>query len=163
VDGFALTSKVEGKSPNTITFYKGILDRFIWYLTEYNVSEVNPMVIREFLGYLISTDKRWGSENSRATRKVGYVTVQRYYTGLKVFFNWCLNEQYIEYSPMDTLKKPKAPKKVVKAVAPEDISSLLGILNSRDFNSIRNKAILLLALDTGLRLSEIASIKLSDI
>jgi len=94
---------------------------------------------------------------------VGYVTVQRYYTGLKVFFNWCLNEQYIEYSPMDTLKKPKAPKKIVKAVAPEDISHLLGILNGRDFNSIRNKAIFLLALDTGLRLSEIASIRLFDI
>ena len=64
---------------------------------------------------------------------------------------------------MDTLKKPKAPKKVVKAIAPEDVTRLLNVLNGRDFNSIRNKAILLLALDTGLRLSEIASIKLSDI
>jgi len=71
VDGFTLTCKVEGKSTSTITFYKGILDRFIWYLNEFNLKEVNPMVIREFLGYLISTDKRWGSENSRATRKVG--------------------------------------------------------------------------------------------
>ncbi len=64
---------------------------------------------------------------------------------------------------MDTLKKPKTPKKIVKAVAPEDISRMLCILNGRDFNSIRNKATLLLALDTGLRLSEIVSIKLSDI
>lgn len=64
---------------------------------------------------------------------------------------------------METLKKPKAPKKVVKAISPEDITCLLGILNGRDFNSVRNKAILLLVLDTGLRLSEIASLKVSDI
>jgi hypothetical protein len=35
VEGFLLTCNVEGKSPNTITFYKGILERFPWYLNEF--------------------------------------------------------------------------------------------------------------------------------
>jgi site-specific recombinase XerD len=135
---------------------RGILDRFLWYLREFNVEYVNSMTIRGFLGYILSTDNRWGSTNSRANKKAGHTTTQRYYTGLKVFFNWCVNEGYIESSPMDTLKKPKAPKKIVKAVSPQDITNMLAVLNGRDFKSIRNKAILLVALDTGLRLSELS-------
>jgi site-specific recombinase XerD len=163
IEGFLLTCRVEGKSPNTVTFYKGILERFTWYINEFGVHEISPMAIRSFLGYIHSTERRWGSYNSRATKRVGQVTIQRYYTGLKAFFNWCVAEDYLNTSPMSTLKKPKAPKKVVKAVTPEDITKLLNALNGRDFNSIRNKALLLMALDTGLRLSEITNLKLSDI
>ena len=76
VDGFVLTCTVEGKSPSTVKFYKGILEKFIWYLNEFDIHEVNPMVIRGFLGYILSTDKRWGSTNSRANRRVGNVTAQ---------------------------------------------------------------------------------------
>ncbi|MFC1958566.1 tyrosine-type recombinase/integrase [Chloroflexota bacterium] len=163
IDGFILTCQVEGKSPNTVTFYKGILDRYTWYLNEFNLDEVTPMTIRSFLGYIQSTEHRWGSNNSRANRKAGQVTVQRYYTGLKVFFNWCVVEDYLVTSPMATLKKPKAPKKVVKAISAQDITKLLSAVNGRDFNSIRNKAVLLIALDSGLRLSEITNLKLSDV
>ena len=67
------------------------------------------MTVRCFLGYLQSTEHRWGSDNSRAKRPVGQVTVQRYYTGQKVFFNWAVAEGYIAGSPMLTLKKPKTP------------------------------------------------------
>ncbi|MFC1893331.1 tyrosine-type recombinase/integrase [Chloroflexota bacterium] len=163
IEGFLLTCRVEGKSPNTVTFYKGILDRFTWYLNEYSIYEITPMAIRSFLGYIQSTEHRWGSHNSRATKKAGQVTIQRYYTGVKVFVNWCVTEGYMDTSPMTTLKKPKAPKKVVKAITPEDTNRLLNALNGKDFNSMRNKALLLLALDTGLRLSEITNLKLSDI
>jgi len=55
INGFVLTCRVEGKSPNTVTFYKGILDRFAWYLKEFNIAEVNPITIRSFVGYIQST------------------------------------------------------------------------------------------------------------
>ncbi|MHA1971573.1 MAG: tyrosine-type recombinase/integrase [Candidatus Hodarchaeales archaeon] len=163
VEGFLLTCTVEGKSPNTVTFYKGILNNFFWYLNEFNFTIVSPMVIRQFLSYILTTDNRWGSDNSRATKKASQVTVQRYYTGLKVFFNWCINENYIDISPMANLKKPKAPKKVIKAISPQDVASLIALLKGRDFKSIRNRAILLTALDTGLRLSELCSLRVTDV
>jgi len=164
IDGFLLTCRVEGKSTATVKFYEGILRRFAWYLNQFGISIISPMVIRGFLGYIQSTEQRWGSNNSRATKKAGPVTLQRYYTGLKVFFNWCIQERYIEESPMVTLKKPKAPKKVVKALTPQEINMLLNSLKGRrDFNSVRNRAIVLLGLDTGLRLSEITNLNLLDL
>jgi site-specific recombinase XerD len=137
VDGFLLTCRIEGKSPKTIVYYKGILDRFTWFLNENCVKEINTSVIRSFLGYVQSTEHRWGSNNSRANCKVKQITVKRYYMGLKVFFNWCLNEGYMENSPLATLKKPKAPKKIVKAVCPADIEKLLRHTKGRDFYSTR--------------------------
>jgi len=138
------------------------LERFLWYLNKFGVREVTPMSIREFLGYVQSTEHRWGSDNPRANRKASQTTVQRYYSALKVFFNWSVAEGDIETSPMAALKKPKAPKKVVEAIQPTDVTRLLSAVNGRDYNSIRNKAILLLALDSGLRLSEITGLRISD-
>ena len=64
---------------------------------------------------------------------------------------------------MATVKKPKLQHKTVKGLEPEIIKTLLNVFNGRSFNDIRNKAILLMFLDTGLRLSELVGLNLSDI
>jgi len=51
----------------------------------------------------------------------------------------------------------------MKAVPLEDIQKLLAEFNHRDFKSIRNKSIILVLLDTGLRVSECANLKLHDV
>jgi integrase/recombinase XerC len=121
------------------------------------------MVIRGFLGYLQSTEHRWGSSNSRAKRKAGQVTLQRYYTALKVFFNWCLSEGYIDTSLMNMVRKPEATSKMIRGLNTDEISILLNAVKGRDFDSVRNRALLLLVLDSGLRLSELANLKSNDV
>jgi len=119
-----LACRVEGKSPKTVDFYEGILRRFTWYLAQSIVDHVEPMTVRSFLGYVQTSEHRWGSQNPQANKKASQTTVQRYYTGLKVFFNWCVAEDYIETSPMATVKKPRAPKKLVEAISPQDIATV---------------------------------------
>ncbi|HEX76085.1 MAG TPA: site-specific integrase [Dehalococcoidia bacterium] len=51
----------------------------------------------------------------------------------------------------------------MKAVSIQDIEKLLACLNHRGFESVRNKAIVLMLLDAGLRVSECAGLKLQDV
>jgi len=68
VRGYLLTHQTEGSSPNTIEYYRGILDRFLWYATTADWVDdarlLNEWHIREFLGYVGTEINRWAKEGS---------------------------------------------------------------------------------------------------
>ncbi len=163
IEGFLLSCKVENKSPATISFYKNILDKFQWYLQKFGVENIDATAIRSFLGYLKETNSRWDSNNTRANRPVCAYTVHRYYTGLSALFRWAIDEGMIETNPMVTIRKPRFQRKIIKGLEPEICNKLLGSFNGKDIENYRNKAIVYMFLDTGLRLSELTNLRMSDI
>ena len=163
IAGFLLSCKVENKSSATISFYKNILDKFQWFLNKYGIDEMNAMTIRKFLGYLKDSPNRWDSKNKRANRPVCAYTVDRYYTGLSALFRWALDEGMIDTNPMVTIRKPRFQRKIIKGLEPEVCHKFLGSFNGKSLDKYRNKAIVYMFLDTGLRLAELANLKLSDI
>ncbi|MBA7698769.1 Tyrosine recombinase XerD [subsurface metagenome] len=64
---------------------------------------------------------------------------------------------------MATFRAPKVPKKVIVPFTTEHIRRLLLLCNDRKFLGARNRAIILMFLDTGLRLSELANIQIKDV
>jgi site-specific recombinase XerD len=111
IEGFLLSCRVENKSPATVSFYKNILDKFQWFLKKYGINTINSISIRSFLAYVKDSENRWDSVNARANKKVAPYTLERYYTGLSALFRWSMEEGLIEVNPMQTIKKPKVPRK----------------------------------------------------
>jgi len=165
ISGFLLDCTIRGLSPRTIEFYGDNLRRFLWWLRQNHLPEsinaLTSQIIKAFVGYIQSESSRWQSTNPMSNRKVSITTCVRYLTCIKVFCQWCIAEGYIGVNPA-SLIKIKEPKKIMKAVPLEDIQKLLAEFNHRDFKSVRNKAIILVLLDTGLRVSECANLKLQD-
>lgn len=175
VKGFVLTQRTDCKSPRTTQYYESNLRRFLWYAEQQkwpdDVCMITEWHIREFLAYTGEEGNRWGlsgngSESSRS--KATYCTVHHYYCVLKAFFNWCVREGFISESPLTKIKL-KAPRlNVVQPYSNQDILRLIEVCdydcknNARLLGS-RNKAIVLMLLDTGLRASELANIKLDEI
>jgi len=141
--------------------------KFLWWLDQNGLAKdvhaVTSQTIRAFLAYVKDNKFRWNSSNPRAQREVCQTTVERYHACLKAFWNWLIREEIAHDSPVNKVKVAKPLRKVMKAIEPEDMQKLLAALNGRDFESVRNKAILLLLLDTGLRVSECANLKLADL
>jgi site-specific recombinase XerD len=87
---------------------------------------------------------------------------------LKAFFNWCVREGFIQESPLAKIKLKNPKLNVVQPYSKQDILKLLEICdydykNKEKFLGSRNKAIILMFLDTGLRASELANIKRDEI
>ncbi|MFC1983779.1 tyrosine-type recombinase/integrase, partial [Chloroflexota bacterium] len=162
-EGFLLSCKVENKSLKTISFYKNILDKFEWFLGKQGIETIDATAIRRFLGYLKDTTNRWDSSNTRANRPVSPITVRSYYTGLSALFTWSMEEELIETNPMANVKKPQLPHKTVKGLEPDIIHELVNSIDGKDLQALRNKAIFYIFLDTGLRLSELTNLTMSDI
>jgi integrase/recombinase XerC len=173
--GFVLTQRTDYKSPRTIEYYDGSLRRFLWYLKTHELPDdariINEWHIREFFAYVQTGTNRWGLQGngSETSRHVAtYCTVHHYYCVLKAFFNWCVREDYLKESPLNKIKLANPKLNVIQPYTMQEIEKLLAVCeldfrNNAKFIGSRNKAIILMLFDSGLRVSELAGIKIEDI
>ncbi len=64
---------------------------------------------------------------------------------------------------MERMHPPRVPRQVIKPFTPEDVRKMLVVLGENNFRGYRNRALVLTFLDTGLRLSELAAVQLTNI
>jgi len=175
VKGYLLTHQTEGSSPHTVEYYRGILNRFLWYAAREGWSDdarlLNEWHIREFLGYVGTEVKRWAKEGNgseSSSRRVSLRTLHHYYGALRAFFNWVVKEGFLAVSPLTMVKVPKPKPRVIQPYSSEQIKKMLQVCefdcqHNAKFLGSRDRAIILILLDSGLRLSELANMKLQDI
>lgn len=152
LEAFILSCRVDGLSPETIKNYRYQLTAFVRFCSMAGVAtpaQVTANHIRLFLLKLRETNNP--------------VSVMDYHKSIKRFFNWLVGEGIIKDSPMQVIKSPRIPQTIVKPFSHQDIENLLLLCSSNSFLDARNKAMVLVFLDTGLRLSELAAIQLVDI
>ncbi|MFC1966843.1 tyrosine-type recombinase/integrase [Chloroflexota bacterium] len=162
IQGFKLSCQTEGKSPKTIEWYTTFLRRFLAFLLLSNyptdAAQINKEVIRAFILYLQKEAK-----TPRSNEPLSPATVQGYVRTLKVFFSWMVKEDYLADSPTAKIPVPKAPVKVINTFSHEQIGELAQACYKSNGNGYRNLTILLLLLDSGIRVSELVHIDLTDI
>jgi len=175
VNGFVLTKQTEGKSPRTVEFYSENLKRFMWYASKQDWPDDIRMLtewhIREFLGYIANEKCRWGLEGNgseTSQSKASHTTVHHYFVVLANFFGWVVREGFLKESPTAKIKVAKPKTKVIKPYTYEEISRMLTVCDkdyerNAKFLGSRNKAIILVLLDAGVRLSELIGMMIEDV
>ena len=175
INGFVLTKQTDGKSPRTVEFYAENLKRFLWFAQQKtwpdDIRMLTEWNIREFLGYVANETNRWGLKGNGAEparRKVTHTTVHHYYVCLANFFGWITREGFLKDNPLDKIRVTKPKDKVIKPYTYEDIARMLAVCDmdyesNAKFLGSRNRAIVLVLLDSGVRLSELTGMKLQDV
>lgn len=85
------------------------------------------------------------------------------YRSLRRFFNWLVAEELIDKSPMIGMVQPNVPEQPVPVITDEELAALLKVTAGKDFDSRRDHAIFRVLADTGVRLGELAGMKLTDV
>lgn len=85
------------------------------------------------------------------------------FRALQQFWKWAVEEDEVPSSPMAKLRKPIVPEEPPAVLTDSQIASLLAACQGKGFVDRRDLAILRLLLDTGMRRSEVAGLKLSDV
>jgi integrase/recombinase XerC/integrase/recombinase XerD len=79
---------------------------------------------------------------------------------LRAFFNWAKRQNYILQSPV-TVSPPKLPESVIPVFSEKDVQAMLQCCNTA--SAVRDRAVILTLYDTGMRVGELATMKLDDI
>lgn len=150
-DEFIAEQEFRGNTPKTLAYYEGSKRSFLRFIDGNTpIEEVNKQTIREYHKFL-------------AARKLSSSSVQTYLRSLRTMFTWCYNEELIESSSAADYKLPKAKRKVPDVLTKEEINTLFDSFNCRDLTQLRNYCICALMLDSGLRMNEVITLKLSAI
>ena len=142
-----------GLSDNSIKSYDYDLILFKKFLiaNKINDSPLNckPETIKNYL-YKSFSDKK-------------SISQARSISAIKSFFNYLIFEGYIKDSPISNIESPKQEKKLPKVLTEEEIKKLINSIDlNHDFGQ-RNKTIIEILYGTGIRVSELINLKLSNI
>ena len=167
-ESYALCLSTEGKSTKTITWYTANLKRFAQFLGDNNlqdsVTDIGKEEARRFISYLQTEVTRWESSSTiHDDGRLSAYSVQGYARTIKAFWSWLMDEGYITHNPMTSLKLPKTPRKVISTFSQEQVQKILGAIDKRSSHGFRNYTMILLFLDTGMRLSELIGLQMDDI
>ncbi len=91
------------------------------------------------------------------------VSASNRHRSLRQFFKWLEDEGEVKDSPMARMKPPTVPETPPPVLNDDDLHRLLAACEGRDFDARRDRAVLLLLLDTGIRLGELAGLRVDDI
>jgi site-specific recombinase XerD len=153
-------------SPKTLQWHQTALGLLRTFLEqERGVTLVGEVDAADLSAWFASLRKAPGSHGKpRAER-----TVQTYARSARAFLHWLVHREILERSPFDKLSLPKVGKPLIRIIEPEEFERLLlactppgemGPLADRA--AARNRAILWLLYDTGIRLAELCNLRLED-
>jgi integrase/recombinase XerC len=151
LQGFLLSCRVDGLSPRTLADYEYKIGAFVVFCSGIGVNDPKRVTASEVRQFLLKLQEKGAP-----------ASVAGYYKCVKRFFNWMVEEKVLKQSPMARIRPPRVPQKVVMPFSVEHVRRLLLLCDDRRFIGARNRAIVLVFLDTGLRLSEMAGIQLPD-
>jgi len=137
-------------SPHTLRAYQSDLSQFEKFIDQQKIriKKVDHKLLREYLLFLGNS-----SQNK---------TIQRKFATIRALFKFLILQKICKNNPAISIETPKVGKRLPKFLDENEIIKLLGAPSSC-LSGLRDKAILEILYGTGIRLSELANLKLSDI
>jgi integrase/recombinase XerD len=140
----------KGLSPNTLDAYQRDVRRC---LDHFKTAPPDRITRKDLLGFLLKIQD--GGVSSRS--------VARTISSLRAFFRFLLMEKIIQEDPTDLLESPRGWLKPPKTLNQKEVENLLNLPKGNDPVGVRDDAMIELLYATGLRVSELASLKLDSI
>lgn len=176
VEMFLDACEMKGLSTKTVGSYEQTLRLFVQHLDKNEIvdtEDVTHLAIQGYLRELRTRGKYTTTPNDKCNnypeqrsdygRPLSDVTINNYLRNLRVFFNWCVEEDIIRKSPVRRGDFPKVERKPLEFISDEDFKQLLKAMDNSKFSEYRDSVIMQLLLDTGMRISECLLIQTSDL
>lgn len=146
-------TNVKRASKNTIASYRRDLIKLNNYLTDIGCTDIFQVTSTNLNSYILMIEKQGMST----------ATVSRNIASIKAFCLYLLKQGIIKDDPSDMLKPPKIEKKAPMVLTVEEVNLLLEQPNGTTPKEVRDKAMLEMLYATGIRVSELISLKVKDV
>lgn len=145
--------KVKNASGSTIESYQRDLKRLVVFLRGKGVEELEDVTPTMLNSYILFLEREGFST----------ATVSRNVASIKAFFHYVAEFHVVSADPTKTIKAPHIDKKLPEVMTVSEVESLLNAPNPGTDKGIRDKAMLELLYATGMRVTELISVQVSDV
>ena len=157
IDDFQLEQKIGGRKKHYIELCTYKLNRWKDFMnSEYQideVEEVKPIHIKKYIQLC---------QNSGLEKNI---TINGSIATLRVFFQYLVDEEYLDEfeNPIRRIKNLKEDKTVIVTFNDDEVKRILNDVKEETYSNLRDKLILILLFDSGIRVSELCDIKVNDV
>jgi len=170
IELYLATLATEGKSPRYLEWLRDRLRYFTNHLHKEvgDVFHLQDLTVEHGRGYLrelMGREVKYSCHPMHVARQ-GKLAIQYIHgcgRAVRSFSSWAYEEGYLEENIMQRLKLPKLPSTQPEPLNEEEIRRVLGVCLDSTLERLRNFAMLMLFMDTGLRLNEVITLKQSHI
>ena len=153
IDEFMQHILVErGLARNTKDAYERDLLKYTRYLITHRMGQIKKVDRRHITNYLLSLKEKGMASNS----------ISRNLAAVKMFHRYLLRERILEHDITSVIDTPRVWKRIPGYLSMKEVDDLLGAPRSDKRLERRDKAILEMFYATGMRVSEIANVKIGD-
>jgi len=169
VDLFLSDVRTRRVSEHTIISYTYALRMLVGLLETLcavtELEQVTVVHLRQCVEYLLTNPVPVVKSHRTPDNGITFAisTIRTHIRVWKVFFNWCYQEELIDKNPVLRLKAPRADKRIIPAFTDEQVEKMLGCFDLSTDMGFRDYLIILLLLDTGIRLSEVAGLDVASV
>jgi integrase/recombinase XerD len=142
-----------GLSINTRKAYADDIGQFLGDLALKGVSSLNQVSRKQILDHLMAMKAKGMSTNS----------ISRHLVSIKVFFRYLQQEGLLDRNVTDTMDSPKLWKILPDTLSEKEVDQLLAVPDMHTPLGMRDRAMLELLYATGLRVSELGNLQLTDL
>lgn len=141
-------------SPKTLAYYRHHLGSMVNHLDARGLRLLLEITKDDLRGWLDAEQRRGIAASS----------IGKHHAAASTFFRWCEDRDYIEFSPMRKVRRPRLPQRVVTGFDREQCKRLVEFSGKAGgWLAYRDRAIVLFLLDTGARANELLSLRAADI
>ncbi|MCI9314432.1 MAG: site-specific tyrosine recombinase XerD [Lachnospiraceae bacterium] len=149
----AYLHNVKNTSTNTEMSYKRDLEKVQHFMAERGIHETAEVSKQDLEGYVKYLEDS----------KFAAATVSRNIASIKAFYHYMVHENIIAEDISEELKAPKIEKKIPEIMSPDEVVRLLEQPSGNTHKEIRDKAMLELLYATGIRVTELITLRISDV
>lgn len=149
----AYLHNVKNTSTNTEMSYKRDLEKVQHFMAERGIHETAEVSKQDLEGYVKYLEDG----------KFAAATVSRNIASIKAFYHYMVHENIIAEDISEELKAPKIEKKIPEIMSPDEVVRLLEQPSGNTHKEIRDKAMLELLYATGIRVTELITLRISDV
>jgi len=173
IEGYTIAKLADGFSENTINGYKTHYAQLIKFVGDVEVSKITSTQLSEFILYLRQDYKPRRLPGDESPYKT--TTIRNAWCAVRSLFGWLNEEIHLERPDLD-LHKPQVSYPEIKPYSEEDIRKMIkvceepltierngGLYQAMRRAALRDKALVLFLLDTGVRASECAQVRVKDL
>ena len=145
----------KNQSPKTIENYQHYLLRFLDFIGDISVEKINLKLIQDYRLHLNRLTNNQGKTLNRKTQNYHIIA-------LRAFLKYLTKNDYKTLSP-EKIELSKVPGRTVEFLEPDEIKRIFQEIHSNTKKGLRDKAILETLYSTGLRVSELVSLNISQV
>jgi integrase/recombinase XerD len=149
LEEYLLSLQVKNYSPKTIETKSHNINSFIRFADDSSIFKVNKVLVNN---WILAEKEKCKSH-----------TINGKIIAVRTMFKYAVKEEYLQLNPLAKVEMLKEEKTVIRTYSDGNLDTLLDSFKGRGYMPVRNKTIVTMLMETGIRNSELCGITLEDI